>query len=190
MIVAFPGYLYLYFCVFIVLKGHYFYYSITRCRICLFSITITCIRFGKSQLENKEISPKCLKLWSHYSVVLVLFVMLAAGLFFMFCPVRCLGAVFRGSNLALYHFDFGIVTSMWCRVAVGVILEGHTSRITAHTCNLVGKPRMHSSPTSYEVLNWFTKSENVPSLMCAQRRFLSACAFAQSDQNLHWVQFG
>ena len=25
---------------------------------------------------------------------------------------------------------------------------------------------------------------------CAQRRFRSACAFAQSDQNLHWVHFG
>ena len=25
--------------------------------------------------------------------------------------------------------------------------------------------------------------------MCAQRRFRSACAFAQSDQNLHWARF-
>ena len=32
-------------------------------------------------------------------------------------------------------------------------------------------------------------SENVPSDTCAQRRFRSACAFAQSDQNIHWVQF-
>ena len=28
-------------------------------------------------------------------------------------------------------------------------------------------------------------SENVPSDMCARRRFRSACAFAQSDQHLH-----
>ena len=26
--------------------------------------------------------------------------------------------------------------------------------------------------------------------MCAQRRFRSACAFAQSDQNLRWTRFG
>ena len=26
--------------------------------------------------------------------------------------------------------------------------------------------------------------------MCALRRFRSACAFADSDQNLHWVHFG
>ena len=26
--------------------------------------------------------------------------------------------------------------------------------------------------------------------ICAQRRFRSACAFAQSDQNLHWAHFG
>ena len=32
-------------------------------------------------------------------------------------------------------------------------------------------------------------SENVPSDMCAQRRFRSACAFAQSDQKLHTAQF-
>ena len=32
-------------------------------------------------------------------------------------------------------------------------------------------------------------SENVPSDMCAQRRFKSTCAFSQSDQNLHWVHF-
>ena len=33
-------------------------------------------------------------------------------------------------------------------------------------------------------------SENIPSFMCAQRRFRSACAFAQADQNLHWTHFG
>ena len=32
-----------------------------------------------------------------------------------------------------------------------------------------------------------TTSDNVPSNMCAQRRFRSACAFAQADQNLHWA---
>ena len=32
-------------------------------------------------------------------------------------------------------------------------------------------------------------SENTPSVMCAQRRFKSACAFAQSDQNLRWAHF-
>ena len=31
---------------------------------------------------------------------------------------------------------------------------------------------------------------NEPSDMCAQRRFRSACAFAQADQNLHWANFG
>ena len=29
--------------------------------------------------------------------------------------------------------------------------------------------------------------ENTPSDMCAQRRFRSACVFAQSDRNLHWA---
>ena len=33
-------------------------------------------------------------------------------------------------------------------------------------------------------------SENVPSDMCAQRKFRSACVFAQSDQNLLRVHFG
>ena len=37
---------------------------------------------------------------------------------------------------------------------------------------------------------WTTMLENVPSDRCAQRRFRSACAFAQSDQNLHWAHFG
>ena len=32
-------------------------------------------------------------------------------------------------------------------------------------------------------------SENVPAVICAQRMFRSACAFAQSDQNLHWAHF-
>ena len=32
-------------------------------------------------------------------------------------------------------------------------------------------------------------SENVPSDMCAQRRFRSDCAMAQSDQNPHWAHF-
>ena len=32
--------------------------------------------------------------------------------------------------------------------------------------------------------------ENVPSDKCSQRRFRLACAFAQSDQNLHWAHFG
>ena len=32
-------------------------------------------------------------------------------------------------------------------------------------------------------------SENVPSDMCAQRRFRSACTFAQSDENLQWAHF-
>ena len=34
------------------------------------------------------------------------------------------------------------------------------------------------------------KSGNVLPNMCAQRRFRSDCAFAQSDQNLPWVHFG
>ena len=33
-------------------------------------------------------------------------------------------------------------------------------------------------------------SENVPPDMCAQQRFRSACAFAQSDQNPFWAHFG
>ena len=36
---------------------------------------------------------------------------------------------------------------------------------------------------------WAAPSENVPLDMCAQQRFRSACAFAQSDQNLHWPLF-
>ena len=37
---------------------------------------------------------------------------------------------------------------------------------------------------------WAAMLENVPSEMCTQRRFRSACAFAQSDLNLHWEYFG
>ena len=47
---------------------------------------------------------------------------------------------------------------------------------------------------------WFAKkdgrikcvpmSDNVTSDICAERRFRSACAFAQSDQNLHRTHFG
>ena len=37
---------------------------------------------------------------------------------------------------------------------------------------------------------WTVTSENIPSHICAQKRFRSACAFAQSDQNLHWAYFG
>ena len=37
---------------------------------------------------------------------------------------------------------------------------------------------------------WASTPENVPSDMCAQRRFRSACAFAQSDQNLPSAHFG
>ena len=33
-------------------------------------------------------------------------------------------------------------------------------------------------------------SDNAPYDMCAQRRFRSACVFAQSDQNLFWTHFG
>ena len=33
-------------------------------------------------------------------------------------------------------------------------------------------------------------SENEPSDMHTKRRFRSACAFVQSDQNLHWAHFG
>ena len=32
-------------------------------------------------------------------------------------------------------------------------------------------------------------SEEWPTDLCAQRRFRSACAFAQSDQNFHWAHF-
>ena len=38
--------------------------------------------------------------------------------------------------------------------------------------------------------HWTLTSENVPSDMYARRRFRSDCAFAQSDQNLHWAHFG
>ena len=34
---------------------------------------------------------------------------------------------------------------------------------------------------------WTATSENVSSDICAHRRFRSACAFAQSDLNLHWA---
>ena len=34
---------------------------------------------------------------------------------------------------------------------------------------------------------WAATSEKVPSYMYTQRIFRSDCAFAQSDQNLHWV---
>ena len=37
------------------------------------------------------------------------------------------------------------------------------------------------------VLRW---AKTYLSDMCARRRFRSACAFALSDQNLHWVHFG
>ena len=37
---------------------------------------------------------------------------------------------------------------------------------------------------------WAATCENIPSDMCARRRFRSACAFVQSDQNPPWAQFG
>ena len=44
-------------------------------------------------------------------------------------------------------------------------------------------------PRSYcllsEVFTSAATSENVPSVTCAQREFRSACAFVQSDQNIH-----
>ena len=36
---------------------------------------------------------------------------------------------------------------------------------------------------------WMATLENVPLDTCTRWRFRSACAFAQSDQNLHWVHF-
>ena len=36
-------------------------------------------------------------------------------------------------------------------------------------------------------IRWAVASENIPSDMCTKWRFWSDCAFAQSDQNLHWV---
>ena len=43
-----------------------------------------------------------------------------------------------------------------------------------------------------EIVNntWASTSENVPSDMCVQRKFRSACAFAQSDQNHQLAHFG
>ena len=35
--------------------------------------------------------------------------------------------------------------------------------------------------------HWAARSENVPPDKCFDRRFISACAYAQSDQNLHWA---
>ena len=35
----------------------------------------------------------------------------------------------------------------------------------------------------------YSTSENVPSDMCAQRRIISACAFAESDMNVRWAHF-
>ena len=42
-----------------------------------------------------------------------------------------------------------------------------------------------------DVYIWVETSENVPSntCMCAQRRFRSVCAFALSNENLHWAHF-
>ena len=37
---------------------------------------------------------------------------------------------------------------------------------------------------------WDAMSENVPSDICAQRRFRSDCTFAQSDLNRRWAHFG
>ena len=42
----------------------------------------------------------------------------------------------------------------------------------------------------FSVCQQRSQSVNVPSDMCAQRRFKSACAFAQTDQNLQWAHFG
>ena len=41
-----------------------------------------------------------------------------------------------------------------------------------------------------EKVLWDTMSENVASDICAQQGFRSACAIAQSDQNLYWAHFG
>ena len=47
----------------------------------------------------------------------------------------------------------------------------------------------HHGTDYYHFIKRAVTSESVPSDMCAQRRFRSACAFAQSDQNLHCAHF-
>ena len=42
---------------------------------------------------------------------------------------------------------------------------------------------------AYAHIMFAATSENLPSGMCAQSRFRSACTFVQADQNLHWAHF-
>ena len=49
---------------------------------------------------------------------------------------------------------------------------------------------LYMSSKTANLLNWATPTGNVPIHMCAQRRFRSACAFAQPDHNFHWAHFG
>ena len=64
-------------------------------------------------------------------------------------------------------------------------------RILGNCHNIVVKHQFHITvnyflmgvKSLYNHMSW--KSESVTSDRCAQRRFRSACAFAQSDQNLH-----
>ena len=55
--------------------------------------------------------------------------------------------------------------------------------------NFNRKQQQQITTTTNKNIKWVATSENVPSVMCAQRRFRSACAFAQSDQNLHCAHF-
>ena len=51
-------------------------------------------------------------------------------------------------------------------------------------------PPLKVQPFPFIKITWIATSENVPSNMSAQRRFRSACAFAQPDQKFHRAHFG
>ena len=84
----------------------------------------------------------------------------------------------------IYHFSIGLRVSFLfginktLRDNLRTILPNHT-RTWAGTVKFIK-----------ETIILAATSENVSSDMCAQRRFRSACASAQSDQNLRWPHFG
>ena len=70
------------------------------------------------------------------------------------------------------------------------ILKKRNTTLSYSTYSMSIIPAAEYSDKIYQIissLKWTAMSENVPSDMYAQQRFRSDCVFAQSDQNLCWV---
>ena len=89
--------------------------------------------------------------------------------------------------MRVHNGDTAIIT--FTGVGYDKRIMGETMPMTDQQ-DLTGVPRVQSVAVPGQVSAIDTAaSEKVPSDISAQRRFRSACAFVQSDQNLPWVHF-